>query len=71
MGMWPVLEPSWMPSGNPQVPIHVITRSVSKCGAQGAYLQCLNQMGEWLLLLYPAEGVEAKLELLQDRAPGT
>jgi hypothetical protein len=51
MGMRPVLEPSWMPSGNPQVPTHVITRSVSKYGARGAYLQCLQQVGEWLLLL--------------------
>lgn len=48
---------------------HVITRSVSKYGARGAYLQCLQQVGEWLLLLYPAEWVEAKLGQLQDQAP--
>lgn len=48
---------------------HVITRSVSKYGACGAYLQCLQQVGEWLRLLYPAEWVEAKLEQLQDQAP--
>ncbi len=48
---------------------HVITRSVSKYGARGAYLQCLHQVGEWLLLLYPAEWVEAKLGQLQDQAP--
>ncbi|MFA7332425.1 MAG: hypothetical protein WC326_15255 [Candidatus Delongbacteria bacterium] len=50
---------------------HVITRSVSKYGARGAYLQCLNQVGEWLLLLYPADWVEAKLELLRDQVPET
>ena len=57
--------------GRVQVDGHalVITRSVSKYGARGAYLQCLQQVGEWLLLLYPAEWVEAKLELLQDQAP--
>lgn len=71
MGMRPVLEPSWMPSGNPQVPTQVISRSVAKYVARGANLQCLNQIGEWLLLLYPAEWVEAKLELLRDQAPGT
>lgn len=48
---------------------HVISRSVAKYGARGAYLQCLHQVGEWLLLLYPAEWVDAKLELLQDQAP--
>ena len=47
----------------------VITRSVSKYGARGAYLQCLQQVGEWLRLLYPAEWVDVKLEQLQDRAP--
>jgi hypothetical protein len=48
---------------------HVVTRSVAKHGARGAYLQCLQQVGEWLLLLYPADWVEAKLELLRDQAP--
>jgi hypothetical protein len=48
---------------------HVITRSVAKYGARGAYLQCLNQVGEWLLALYPADWVEAKLQQLMDNAP--
>ena len=48
---------------------HVITRSVSKYGACGAYLRCVNQVGEWLLLLYPAEWVEAKRRQLEDQAP--
>ncbi len=48
---------------------HVVTRSVAKYGARGAYLQCLNQVGEWLLALYPAEWVEAKLQQLRDNAP--
>jgi hypothetical protein len=48
---------------------HVITRSVAKYGARGAYLQCLEQIGEWLPLLYPAEWVAAKLEQLREKAP--
>ncbi len=48
---------------------HVVTRSVAKHGARGAYLQCLNQVGEWLHALYPADWVEAKLLQLMDNAP--
>jgi hypothetical protein len=48
---------------------HVITRSVAKHGARGAYLQCLHQVDDWLHRLYPAEWVEAKLALLRDQAP--
>jgi hypothetical protein len=48
---------------------HVVTRSVAKYGARGAYLQCLEQVGEWLLLLYPADWVEAKLADLRAQGP--
>ncbi|MFA7329795.1 MAG: hypothetical protein WC326_01860 [Candidatus Delongbacteria bacterium] len=48
---------------------YVVTRSVAKYGARGAYLQCLEQVGEWLRLLYPPNWVEAKLAQLQALAP--
>ncbi len=48
---------------------HVVTRSVAKYGAQGAYLQCLDQVGEWLRLLYPSTWVDTKVAHLQTLAP--
>ena len=50
---------------------HVVNRSVAKYGAQGAYLQCLEQVIEWLLLLYPADWVEAKQAELRAQSPRT
>ena len=47
----------------------VISRSVSRFGARGAYLLCLEQVAEWLLQLYPPEWVAAKVARLRAGAP--